>query len=125
MTRLRNTSIAGIIVIGLGAIAFFTNPQEPGYQKYANKTLKSQLKEKVCTQVAEELGAWLEKQCHTIVDTSSPYLAEVVNQQTTRKNFLLFSIYQADIPLPTPLPDYHIETIGILGNFYTYQAEKL
>ena len=125
MARLKNTSIAGIVLIGLGAIAFFTNPQEQGYQKYASRTLKDQLKEKVCTQVTEELGAWLEGQCHTIVIASSPYLAQVVAEQTTKNNFLFFSIYQADLPLPTPLPDYHIETIGIFGNFYTYQAEKL
>lgn len=125
MTTLRNKSIAGIILIGFGAIAFLTNPQKQGYQKYANKTLKVQLKDKVCTQVTEELGAWLEKQCHSIVDTSSPYLAQVVERQTTRKNFLLFSIYEADLPLPTPLPDYHVGTIGIFGNFYTYQAKKL
>ena len=125
MASLKNKSIGGIILIGLGAIAFLTNPQKPSYQKYAGATLKEQLKEKVCTQVAEELGAWLERQCYTIVDTSSPYLAEVVDRQTTRQNFLLFSIYQANISLPSPLPDYHIETLGILGNFYTYQAKEL
>ena len=125
MTGLKNTSTAGIVLIGLGAIAFLTNPQKSSYQRYAHATLKEQLKEKVCSQVTEELGVWLERQCHTIVDTSSPYLAEIVSQQTTRQNFLLFSIYQADIPLPNPLPDYHVETLGILGNFYTYQAKKL
>ena len=125
MTRLKTKSIAGIMLIGLGAIAFLTNPQEQSYQRYADATLKDRLKEKVCAQVTEELGAWLESQCHTVVNASSPYLAQVVSQQTTRKNFLLFSIYQADLPLPTPLPDYHIETLGILGNFYTYQAKQL
>ncbi|MCC0179327.1 DUF4359 domain-containing protein [Waterburya agarophytonicola K14] len=125
MTRLRNTSIFGIVAIALGAIAIFTNPQEENYQKYANITLKTQLKDKVCTQVTEELGALLESQCHIIVDTASPYLAEVIDRQTTKQNFLLFSIYQADLSFPSPLSDYHIETIGILGNFYTYQVKKL
>jgi len=125
MAKLKNTSIFGIVLVGLGAIAFITNPQEQGYQKYAGIALKGQLKEKVCTQVTEELGPWLEGQCHIMVNAASPYLAEVVGQQTTRQNFLLFSIYQADLPFPDPLPDYHVETIGILGNFYTYQAKKL
>lgn len=125
MTRFRNIGIGGIITIALGAIAFSTNPGELGYQKYANATLKTQLKEKVCTQVTEDLGAWLEGQCHILVYTASPYLAEVISQQTKRQNFLLFSIYQADLPLPSPLPNYHLETIGVLGNFYTYQAKKL
>ena len=125
MAGLKNKSIAGIISIGLGAIAFATNPQTPSYRKYAGATLKEQLKQKVCIQIAEELGAWLERQCYTIVDTSSPYLAEVVERQTTRRNFLLFSIYQANISLPSPLPDYHVETLGIFGTFYTYQAKKI
>ena len=125
MTRLKKTSIAGIVGIGLGAIAFLTNPQKPSYQAYASATLKTQVKEKVCTQVKEEVGAWLEGQCHILITTASPFLAEVIGQQTTRKNFLLFSIYQVDLPLPNPLPDYHVETLGILGNFYTYRAKKI
>ena len=125
MTRLRIIGIGGMITIGLGAIAFFTNPGQEGYQKYADATLKTKLKDKVCSQVREEVNPWLEGQCHILINTASPYLAQVVNQQTQRQNFLLFSIYQADIPLPSPLPSYHLETLGILGNYYTYQAKKL
>jgi hypothetical protein len=125
MTKFKNTSITGIMLLSLGAIAFITNPPEQSYQKYATVILRSQLKEKVCTQVTEELGAWLDGQCQIMVNTASPYLAQVISQQTNRQNLLLFSIYQADLPFPDPLPTYHIETIGILGNFYTYQTKKL
>ncbi|MEM8830576.1 MAG: DUF4359 domain-containing protein [Cyanobacteria bacterium P01_G01_bin.19] len=125
MTRFKKTSIVGIFGIGLGVIAFLTNPQKSSYQAYASETLKTQVKEQVCTQVKEEVGAWLEGQCHILIATASPFLAEVISQQTTRKNFLLFSIYQVDLPLPNPLPDYHVETLGILGNFYIYQAKKI
>ena len=121
----KNISISGIIIIGISAIAFLTNPGEKGYQKYADATLKTKLKDKICTQVSEDLGVWLEGQCHLLVNSASPYLAQIVQQQTKRQNFLLFSIYQADLPLPSPLPSYHLATIGVLGNFYTYQAEKL
>ncbi len=121
----RNISIGGILAIGISAIAFLTNPGEKGYQKYADATLKTKLKDKICTQVSEDLGVWLEGQCHLLVNSASPYLAQIVQQQTKRQNFLLFSIYQADLPLPSPLPSYHLATIGVLGNFYTYQAEKL
>ena len=123
--KFSNISILSIIVVGIGAIAWLTNPGEQKYQQYADATIKTELKDKVCVQVAEDVGVWLEGQCHLLINAASPYLAEVVNQQTERQNFLLFSIYQADLPLPTPLPDYHLETIGILGNFFIYQAEKL
>ena len=79
----------------------------------------------VCTQAAEDLGSWLEGQCHILITTASPYLTEVISQQTKRQNFLLFSIYQADLSLPSPLAEYHLSTMGILGNFYIYQAKKL
>jgi hypothetical protein len=124
MKNLRNTGIVGIITIGIGAIAFLTNPGEQKYQKYADTAIKNEFKDKVCTQVIEDLGVWLEGQCHLLIDVASPHLAQVVSQQTKRQNFLLFSIYQADLPLPAPFPKYHVETIGILGTFYTYQAKS-
>lgn len=124
MASFKSTSVVGVLVFGLGAIAFLTNPGEQKYQKYAEVALKTQLKDKVCIQVVEDLGVWLEGQCHMLVSTASPYLTQVVNQQTERRNFLLFSVYQADLPLPPPLATYHLETIGILDTFYTYQAQK-
>lgn len=123
MRKLKLNAIA--IILGLGAIAFVTNPGQHKYRQYADAILKTELQDRVCTKVSEDLTRWLEGQCYVLVSTAIPYLAEVITQQTTRHNFLLFSIYQADLPLPSPLPTYHIQTLGILGNFYTYQAKKL
>ena len=125
MAKVKTTGTLGMVLLGLGAIAFVTNPGEAEYKRYANQTLKTHLKNKVCPQAKQELGAWAEGQCNLLVDAASPYLTEVVARQTQRQNFLLFSIYQADLSLPDPLPAYHIETIGILGNYYTYQAQEL
>ena len=124
MTKLKNLSV-GAIILGLGAIAFFTNPGQQKYRQYADAILKTELQDRVCTEVSKDLAQWLESQCYILVSTATPYLVEVVDRQTIRHNFLLFSIYQADLPLPSPLPTYHLETLGILGNFYTYQAKKL
>jgi len=122
---LKKIGIAGIIAGGVGAIALVTNPGVAGYRQYADSKIKTEIKEKVCTQVAEDLGGWLEGQCHVLISTASPYLAEAISQQTTRQNFYFFSIYQADLSLPTPLPKYHVATVGIFGNYYTYHAKKL
>ena len=121
---LKNISIAGIIAMGIGAIAFFTNPGEEKYQNYADLTLRTEIKDKICARVSQDLGVWLEGQCHILITTASPYLAEVVTQQTKRENFLLFSIYQTNLPLPDPLTNYHVETIGAFGNFFIYQAQQ-
>lgn len=125
MTSARLTGIGGIITIGLGIMMYLTNPGSQSYQKYADRALEARLQKEVCDREALELGEWLKAYCHTLISTASPQLAKVVSQQTKRQNFILFSIYQTDLPTPTPFPDYHIETIGILGNFFTYQAEEL
>ena len=122
---LKKVGAIGIVVAGIGAIAFATNPGEAGYRKYTDTKIKTELKDKICARVAVDLGVWFEGQCHILIASASPYLAEAIGQQTTRQNFYLFSIYQADLALPAPLPKYHVETIGIFGSYYTYRAEKL
>jgi hypothetical protein len=122
---LRKIGTAGIVLAGISAIAVVTNPGEAGYRKYAGEKIKTELKDKICNQVAVDLGVWLEGQCHILISTASPYLAEVISQQTQRQNFYLFSLYQGDLTLPEPLPRYHVATIGIFGNYHTYQAKKL
>lgn len=122
VTKIPLTGIAGTIAIGLGAGMFLTNPEPNNYEKYADQSLDFQLKEKLCSQVSQDIGQWVQNQCHTLVDMAHPQLAKMVAQNTTRQNFILFSIYQTNLPLPSPLPNYHAETLGILGNFYTYQV---
>ena len=119
------TSAIGIVLGGIGAIALFSNPGESGYQQYADAKIETEFKDQICSQVRSDLSVWLEGQCHILISTASSYLSEEIAQQTERKNFYLFSIYQADLTLPSPLPTYRVATIGIFGNYYTYQAEEL
>ena len=125
MSRLQHIGVGGTILIGLGGIMFLTNLGQQGYEQYAERALDTHLKEEVCAEASQKLGKWLQNQCYNLVDTARPHLTQIIIQQTTRTNFILFSIYQTDLPLPDPFPNYHLETIGILGNFYTYQADEL
>ena len=122
---LKKIGIGGILMLAIGAIAVATNPGSEKYQEYAQNAIQTRFKDKVCAQVAEDLGIWIEGQCQILITTASPYLAEVVDQQSTRQNFFFFSVYQADLTLPKPLPEYRLQTLGILDNFYIYQAQKL
>lgn len=121
----KKIGLAGMIVGGIGAIALATNPGEAGYRKYIDAKIKIELRDKVCAQVAEDLGIWLEGQCHILINTASPHLAIAIAEQTKRQNFYFLSIYQGDLALPAPLPQYRVATIGIFGNYYTYQAKKV
>ena len=122
---LKQVGVTGIILGVIGAIALATNPGEAGYRRYTDAKIETELKDEICDRVALDSGAWLEGQCHILISTASPYLAEAIAQQTERQNFYLFSIYQGDLDLPSPLPTYRVATIGVFGNYYTYQAKKL
>lgn len=120
----RLIGIGGIMSIGLGALAFLTNPQQQDYREYAAHTLNIHLKE-FCRKSNNLPGQWLQNHCYVLVDTARPYLAATIDTHTLRHNFLLFSIYQTNLPVPTSLADYQIETIGIFNNFYIYKTEEL
>ena len=125
MTGLKLTfSIGCIALTGLGIIMALTNPGQKAYEQYASKALNVYLKENVCTQLPPEISGFLQSHCHSLVDIMSPQLSQVIANQTQRQNFILFSIYQTDLSIPSPSLDYQIKTLGVLQNFYIYEAEQ-
>lgn len=108
----------GLILSGL--ILVITNPGQGNYEQYASEKLNSYLKEDVCPEIAQQLR----NPCRILVDFARPKLDLAIAAQTQRQNFLLFSIYQTELSIPSALPDYHFETLGIFDRFYTYCAES-
>ena len=102
-----------------------TNPEQIDYEHYATEELISYVKENVCTQVSEKLEGLLESYCKTMVETGRPQIEQLIAQQTKRRNFLLFSIYETELSFPSPVPSYEFETFGVLQQFFTYEAEQL
>lgn len=117
--------VGGVMLVSCGGLLVFTNPNNHAYEKYATEQLTVYLKENVCTKVSQSLGGFLQSHCKTLVDTGRPQIQELIAQQTTRQNYLLFSIYQTKLSLPSPIPTYHFATIGAFQNFYIYEAEEL
>jgi hypothetical protein len=115
----------GLLLGTFGGMMVATNPGQTDYETYASDALSTYLKQEVCTQVAQELGGFLTSYCKTIVDTGKPQIRQIIGRRTVRANYLLFSIYETEISLPSPVPSYQFGTIGVLDNFYTYQAEEL
>lgn len=117
--------VGAIALAGVGILLALSNPGKKAYQEYATEQLGKYLKEKVCEDAPQIGGGnFLRHQCQTLVDTSRPQMEQLISSQTKRNNFLLFSIYQSDLSLAAPLPSYHVQTLGILHNFYIYKAEK-
>jgi hypothetical protein len=117
--------VGGVALIGLGGLMIATNPGSQVYEQYATEQLAQYLKTEGCTQLSDKLGGFVQGYCKTLVDTGRPQLEKLISQQTTRQNYLLFSIYQTNLSLPSPVPSYHFETIGAFQNFYTYKVEQL
>ncbi len=117
--------VGGIGLLGSSLVMTLTNPRAGDYETYATEELTTYLKENVCTQVSQQLQGLLQSYCKSLVDTGKPHLHQIIAQQTTRRNFLLFSIYQTQLSLPSPLPAYQFQTLGIFQQFYIYDAEQI
>lgn len=118
-------STGGIVLAGLGVAMALTNPGQNAYEHYASQTLNDYLKENVCTQFPSGLSQFLESQCYFLVDTARPQLSQIIARNTKRQNFIVFSLYQTDLFIPSALPNYQVKTVGVFQNFYTYEAEGL
>ncbi|PSF32277.1 hypothetical protein C7H19_21780 [Aphanothece hegewaldii CCALA 016] len=121
------STCTGITLTSFGVVMVMTNPGQVAYEQYAAGRLTTYLKEDLCLQIKEngELKGVLRTQCKNLVDTGRPQLEQVITLATKRQNFVLFSIYQTELELPSPVPSYQFDTIAILQNFYTYQAMEM
>ncbi|MEM9220113.1 MAG: DUF4359 domain-containing protein [Cyanobacteria bacterium P01_F01_bin.150] len=137
--------IASVLGIGLvgGAIALLvTNPKQDAYEAYAVTQLKSQLDEDLC----KDAPAFLKGGCTSLVSNSDGLLKTTVSSSTIRRNYYVLSIYETELdPMKAidqipfdqvipgvslsignaeGLPSYHAKTVGILGQFITYEAKR-
>ena len=103
----------------------FTNPSNQAYEDYATENLTTYLKDEACNNISKDLGNFLQSPCKNLVDIAQPQIKELIAQKTTRKNFVLFSIYETQLNLNNSLPSYQFQTVGLLANFQVYQKEKI
>jgi hypothetical protein len=119
------STVGGVMLAAVGGFMTITNPAPQDYEQYATEELTTYLKDNVCTQAPPDFGEVLRSYCKSMVDTGRPKIEQIIALQTRRQNFLLFSIYQTELSMPSPVPSYQFETLGMLHKFYTYQAEQL
>ena len=119
--------VLGVVLGGIAGILLTTNPNRQDYEQYASQRLTSYLKDHVCAraQASIEVQALLRGYCKMLVDTGHPFLQEAITTNTTRRNFLIFSVYQTELLFPPPLPSYQFSTVGFLNKLYIYEALQL
>ena len=119
-----------IAVGGLGALMVSTNPGPDEFETYALGQMKTEL----CTRVPAGFG----KECPRFLEENKTSVKEMIRQNTQRRDYYFFSRYQTSLSLRSVLPQeampllslmpiptgYDLETIGIFGNFYIYQARS-
>ncbi len=119
-----------IAVGALGALMASTNPSPDEFEAYALE----QMKTKLCTQVPAGFG----KECPRFLEENKVSVKEIIRENTQRRDYYFFSHYKTSLSLRSVLPQdampllslmpiptgYDLETVGIFGNFYIYQAQS-
>jgi hypothetical protein len=126
LIKIAGMTLMGILA-GIAGLMTITNPGRGDYERYAVEKLSTYLKDDVCNKAQgnKDVRPFLRNSCKTLVDTGRPQIQQIIAINTTRQNFLLFSIYQTELSLPAPISGYQFATVGVGQNFFTYQAEKI
>jgi hypothetical protein len=117
-----------VALMAVCGLLIASNPRSQDYEEFAINELSTYLKENACDQLNNELTS-LQSPCQSLlkilIDTSQAELKEMITQQTEQQNFILFTVYRTTLNLPSPLPSYEVETLGILQHFFIYHAGEI
>lgn len=117
--------VLGLSVLGLAGLMAVTNPDEAAFSEFALEQVK--------TQGCKEAPQIIREQCPRFVQDNQAQVRKLIVQSTERHNYGLFSLYQTnlstrsiipDLPIFLDFPAFQLETVGMMGRFYIYQAEK-
>ena len=104
-----------------------TNPKSDNYERYATAKLMDYASANFCGGLSGDLEALLGDRCGEMLRLNQGALEAMIHNQTQRQNFWLFSLYQTTFAMPglPMLPAYRVQTVGLLGRFFTYQAGRM
>ncbi|MBW4539289.1 MAG: DUF4359 domain-containing protein [Myxacorys chilensis ATA2-1-KO14] len=117
--------VLGAGLAGLGAVMALLNPKEAAFEEFAVRKLK--------TDGCKEIPSMLREQCPGFVETNKAEIKKLITRNSDRQNYFFFSIYSTNlsarslfpgVPFFIKLPSFQLETVGMFGKFYIYDAEK-
>ncbi|MBE9012281.1 DUF4359 domain-containing protein [Pseudanabaenaceae cyanobacterium LEGE 13415] len=118
--------VLGLGVLGVAGLMAVTNPDEAAFGEFALQQVK--------TQGCKEVPQMIRSQCPRFVQENQAQVKQLIAQSTERHNYGLFSLYRTnlstrsivpDLPIFLDLPAFQLETVGMMGKFYIYQAEEV
>lgn len=118
------------IVGGMGFMLYSMNPTQEEFETFA----LTQMQKELCPKVPMGFG----KDCPRFLDENQAEVKRLLRKHTVRTDYGLFSRYETHLTLRSLLPaeiapmlsivpiatGYDLETVGVLGNFYIYQAKE-
>ena len=115
----------GLLIVTIASLVI-TNPGPTAYARYVSVKAETYLSEEICTELPPGLGSLLSDQCVEFVQTLQPQLDSLIRDRTNRLNLGVASLYQTSFGIPElpMLPEYKVETLGILRRFFTYRASQ-
>ena len=125
---MRLSVVVGAVVLAIAtAVLVVTNPGPDAYVSYVHEQAKTFLTDEVCTELPAGIGELLGSQCDEMVQSLIPELEDLIRDRTNRLNFAIGSIYRTSLGIPNVpmLPEYRIETLGILDRFFTYNMSQV
>lgn len=123
MKTLKTVAIAGgCILLGVSGLLAATNPGQTAYDDFATQAAIAYLKTEACAKAPAVFG--LQKLCQSELEANQAKIKQIIRDGTQRRNFVMFSLYTTDLSISADLPSYHVESVGILGQFILYKTEK-
>jgi hypothetical protein len=120
------SKILTVAGLGLAASLVWFNPDQQAFEAYATGQLSHYLEANLCRDLASPLEQLMGLSCGDLLTANQGVLHQVIRDRTQRYNLALFSVYRTTLALPSfgMLPTYHIDTLGIWGQFYIVKVTQ-
>jgi Domain of unknown function (DUF4359) len=102
-------------------VAALTNPDRSDYEVYAVEQVGN-LAAIQCNRAPDGFKIILQEPCRAAISALKPQIRPILAANTTRQNYILFSIYRSKLSIPSVKLNTQVESIGIFKNFYTYKT---
>jgi hypothetical protein len=105
--KLQAVLIGVVVVAGVMAV---TNPSKDRYIEYATEQFSETGKTSICA--GDNIPIAAQQSCKFVISQGKGVIKSLVENSTKQQNYLLFSLYETDIP------NKKVTTIAAFGNFY-------
>lgn len=114
--------VGGCVLVAIGGLLAATNPGQAAYEEFAAQAATTYLKGEMCAKAPSVFG--LQKLCQSELESNQSKIKKIISDGTERHNFVVLSLYTTDLSISPDLPSYHVESVGVLGQFIIYKTQK-